>query len=97
MIYKHNEQVQRQPKLYWGVKPLLASRTDDTDNMIDHALDAVKERDLVKEGDLLAITAGIAGSEPGTTNLMRIQFVEKMFQAEPIFSVLTKKELMRYI
>ena len=70
-----SKRVQRQLKLYWGVSPILAPRTENTDIMIDNALEAVKERGWVKEGDLLAITAGTAGSEPGTTNLMRIQIV----------------------
>ena len=64
--------VQRQLNLFWGVNPLVAPRTDNTDEMISNALQAVKERGLVKAGDLVAITAGTAGSEPGTTNLVRI-------------------------
>jgi pyruvate kinase len=67
--------VQRRLKLYWGVTPLLAPRTHNTDEMIDNALRAAQERKLVKEGDLVVITAGTAGSEPGTTNLMRVLIV----------------------
>ena len=70
-----DERVQRRLKLYWGVNALLASRTDNTDEMIANALQAAKERGLVKKDDLVAITAGTAGSEPGTTNLLRIHVV----------------------
>lgn len=70
-----DERVQRRLKLYWGVNALLASRTDNTDEMIANALQAAKERGLVKKDDLVAITAGTAGSEPGTTNLLRIYVV----------------------
>lgn len=64
--------VQRSLTLYWGVTALLAQRTKNTDEMIDNALQTVQDRGLVHPGDLIAITAGTAGSEPGTTNLLRI-------------------------
>lgn len=71
-----DERVQRQLNLCWGVTPLLASRTRNTDEMIANALQTVRERELVEKGDLVAILAGTAGSEPGTTNLLRIVIVE---------------------
>jgi pyruvate kinase len=70
------KRVQRRLQLYWGVTPVLAPRTRNTDEMIANALQTVKERGLVNSGDLVAITAGTAGSEPGTTNLLRIHIVE---------------------
>jgi pyruvate kinase len=68
--------VQRQLTLYWGVIPLLAPRTDNTDEMISYAVQAAQERGLVEDGDTLVITAGAAGSPPGTTNLIKAQIVE---------------------
>jgi pyruvate kinase len=67
--------VQRQLVLYWGVIPLLAPRTDNSDEMIAQAVRAAQEHGLVQEGDTLVVTAGAAGSVPGTTNLMRIHTV----------------------
>jgi pyruvate kinase len=68
--------VQRQLMLYWGVTPLLAPRTDNTDEMTAQAVEAAKARGLVKAGDTVVITAGSAGTAPGTTNLMKVQVVE---------------------
>jgi pyruvate kinase len=70
------KRVQRRLKLHWGVVPLVAARTDNTDEMIKIALETVQGRGLVEQGDLVAITAGTAGSKPGTTNLMRIYQIE---------------------
>ncbi|MBN1639791.1 MAG: pyruvate kinase [Anaerolineae bacterium] len=67
--------VQRQLMLYRGVTPLLAPRTENTDGMIAHAVDAARARGLVADGDRVVVTAGAAGSAPGTTNLIRIQTV----------------------
>jgi pyruvate kinase len=44
--------------------------------MIADALQTVQQRGLVKKGDVVAITSGTAGSEPGTTNLLRIHIVQ---------------------
>lgn len=68
--------VQRRLMLYWGVTPLQAPRTDDTDEMIDRAVTAAQEAGFAQAGDILVITAGAARSEPGTTNLMRVYVVE---------------------
>jgi pyruvate kinase len=67
-----NRTVQRQLVLYWGVVPLHAPRTDNTDEMIAQAVRAAQDHGLVREGQKLVVTAGAAGSVPGTTNLIRI-------------------------
>ncbi|MFW6136177.1 MAG: pyruvate kinase [Chloroflexota bacterium] len=69
--------VQRRLMLHWGVIPLLAPREENSDEMIEHAVEAAREEGLVEEGDTLVITAGAARSGPGTTNLMRIVVVSR--------------------
>jgi pyruvate kinase len=68
--------VQRRLMLHWGVTPLLAPRSDNTDDMIARAVEAARKWDLIDSGDVVIITAGAARSEPGTTNLMRVRVVE---------------------
>jgi len=70
-----NECVRRRLTLYRGVIPLLAPRADNSDEMVEHAVEAAREGGLVATGDTLVVTAGAARSEPGTTNLMRIYVV----------------------
>ena len=70
--------VQRQLCLYWGVRPLLAKRTASTDEMLADAIAAAKEHGYVKPGDVVVMTAGSAGSLPGTTNLIKVQVVERI-------------------
>jgi len=67
--------VQRQLALYWGVRPLLSRRTDSTDETIAAAVRAAQEQGMVKRGDVVVITAGAAGSGPGTTDIMKVQVV----------------------
>ncbi len=70
--------VQRQLVLYWGVYPLLAKRTANTDEMIARAVQAAQDHGFAHEGDVVVITAGAAGSVPGTTNLMKVHVIERI-------------------
>ncbi len=70
--------VQRQLCLYWGVYPLLAKRTANTDQMLADAVNAAREHQLVQPGELVVVTGGAAGSAPGTTNLIKVQVVERI-------------------
>jgi pyruvate kinase len=70
--------VQRQLSLYWGVYPLLAKRTASTDHMLADAVHAAREHGLVQSGDLVVVTGGAAGSAPGTTNLIKVQVIERV-------------------
>jgi len=68
-----NPKVQRQLCLHWGVHPLLAKRTTSTDEMLANAISATKEHGYAESGDLVVMTAGSAGSAPGTTDLIKVQ------------------------
>ncbi len=70
--------VQRQLCLYWGAYPLLAKRTANTDEMLADAINAAKAHSFVQPGDLVVMTAGAAGSTPGTTNLIRVSVIERV-------------------
>ena len=69
---------QRQLMLYWGVYPLLSRRSDSTDDVVADAVQAAQERGFVTEGDVVVVTAGAAGSAPGTTNLMKVHIIERV-------------------
>jgi len=66
---------QRQLMLYWGVYPLLAPRSDSTDEVIAVAVETARRHGFVREGDVVVVTAGAAGSAPGTTNLLKVHIV----------------------
>ena len=62
--------------LSWGVQPVLADITKNTDEMIDKSIDATKEAGYVEDGDLAVITAGEPGV-PSSTNLLKVDIVGK--------------------
>lgn len=73
--------VQRQLALYWGVIPLLARRTESTDEMINSSIRAAMDNGLVKEGDTVVVTAGTAGSPAGSTDLMKVHVLKRVLGA----------------
>lgn len=73
-----NPRIQRQLSLHWGVISYLARRTDNTDEMINGSVRVALFNDLVKEGDTVVITAGTAGSPAGSTNLMKVQVIQRV-------------------
>jgi pyruvate kinase len=68
--------VQRQLMLSWGVIPLLSKPVDETVQVVRQSVIIAAGAGLVKDGDRVVITAGIANNMPGMTNLMMVETVE---------------------
>lgn len=67
----------RQMQIYWGVMPFVAKRAESTDILIASSVDLLKEKKILKSGDLAVVTAGVVNwesrHEPALhTNIMRI-------------------------
>lgn len=67
--------VLRQMNLSWGVVPILVEEKDNTDELFNHVVETARRRGLVKDGDLVVITAGMPLGVSGTTNLLKVQLV----------------------
>ena len=70
-----DQQVRRQMALYWGVVPLLMPYAQNTDQLIEFAIQAAEKAELVKQGDLVVITAGVPVGVSGTTNMIKVHLV----------------------
>ena len=71
----------RRMMLYWGVKPYQAKRADSTDILVYASIELLKEKEVVKQGDLVVVTAGVVSyskrHEPASdTNIMRVVKVD---------------------
>lgn len=71
----------RQMQLYWGVKPFHAKRAESTDALLFASVELLKEKGIVKEGQIVVATAGVVTRanrhEPvADTNIMRVIVVE---------------------
>ena len=67
-----NELVYRQMELRWGVKPVLTSEYNTTDEMFKISNDLVKKHGIAKVGETIVITCGTPKKQGGT-NLIKIE------------------------
>lgn len=71
-----NENEFKKLVLTWGVKPLLIDYPQDTDELINISLKAIKDKGYVKEFDLIVWTAGIPFNIGGNINMMKVELVK---------------------
>jgi pyruvate kinase len=67
--------IQRRLTLAWGVRSLVAERGRNTDEMMANAIARSREAGLLKEGDVVIVTAGVPAGVPGHTNLIKVELV----------------------
>jgi pyruvate kinase len=78
------DKVARKLALNWGVFPIVAERTESTDELIDKSVDIALETGYVKKGDVVVIAAGIPANYVGTTNMMKVHIVgDILVQGKP--------------
>jgi len=70
-----NPRVQRQLCISWGVIPLLVREALTVEEMFEIGVNKALEIKLVKQGDVIVITAGGPIGIAGTTNLLKVQTV----------------------
>jgi len=74
-----SELVARQLKLSWGIFPLVMTCQTDTDNFINQASSCVISSGLLKEGELVVLSAGYPVGGTGSTNTLQIQLLGHIF------------------
>ena len=70
-----DEANQRQMSMSWGVIPLVIDEETNTDELFAKAVAAAKEHGIIKDGDLVVITAGVPLGITGMTNMMKVEQV----------------------
>ena len=69
------EKTFHQLALSWGVYPVIARYQKDSESLFRHAIDCAKQIDLVEDGDIAVIAAGVPLDTPGNTNLLKVAVV----------------------
>ncbi|MFL0247322.1 pyruvate kinase [Candidatus Clostridium stratigraminis] len=78
------DKVARKLALNWGVFPIVAKKTESTDELIDKSVDIALKTGYVKKGDVVVIAAGIPANYVGTTNMMKVHIVgDILVQGKP--------------
>ena len=70
--------VYHQLNLSWGVVPLLIEEVESSDALFDSAVNAAVRAGIIRDGDLVVLTAGMPLGISGTTNMMKVHVVGHM-------------------
>ncbi|MDD2206548.1 MAG: pyruvate kinase [Aminobacterium sp.] len=68
----------RELALYWGVEPLRVENISNQEQAIDNVFSLCLENKLLKEGDIVVVTAGVPMGIPGTTNMLQVHTVGRI-------------------
>ena len=68
-------EVARRLQVVWGVKPLLVLDLPSTGQTFQAALNIAQERNLLRQGDLVVMTAGTLQGVAGSTDLIKVEVV----------------------
>jgi pyruvate kinase len=67
--------VARQLQMVWGVKPLLVLDLPSTGQTFQAAVNVSQEKELLREGDLVVMTAGTLQGVSGSTDLIKVEVI----------------------
>ncbi|MBP2070517.1 MAG: pyruvate kinase [Thermoanaerobacterium sp.] len=70
-----NKDVARRLSIVWGVHPLISQEVNSTDEMIEVSVNTALNEGLIRNGDIVVISAGIPVATTGTTNMLKVHIV----------------------
>ncbi|MCK9267903.1 MAG: pyruvate kinase [Alkaliphilus sp.] len=70
-----DEHIRRRLSLSWGVYTVLTKRFHSTDDVIVASVNKALDAELIDNGDLIVITAGVPVGATGTTNLIKVHTI----------------------
>jgi pyruvate kinase len=76
MCLTQNDSVARRLCLSYGVRPVHVTDVEDTGGAVKRASEVAKAQKLAKKGDRFVLTAGVPFGTPGSTNILRVAWVD---------------------
>jgi pyruvate kinase len=75
-VFTKTKSLVHQLSLSWGVRAIFFEQAESLDDIIQDQITALKERDLVKEGDVVVVTGSTPVEEQLPTNLIKVTRVK---------------------
>ena len=85
LAFTDKEIVERQMNLVWGVRPFMAKFYKHVDYMLCDSAEFLYNNKLVKESDIVILTAGEPVSVSGSTNMMEIRRIKSLLEQKKTF------------
>ena len=71
-----SDKVCRQLNMSWGVTPVHLEEKNEIFELFDHAVEVGKEKELLRKGETVVLTAGVPLGVSGNTNMIKVQVVK---------------------
>ncbi|MFO7659104.1 MAG: pyruvate kinase [Bacteroidales bacterium] len=75
-VFSSNEAVIRKLSLVWGIKAFFLSHVNHINEAVVRSVEILKEKSLIREGDVVVHVGSIPMKEQGKTNMMKISYVD---------------------
>ncbi len=76
MCLTQSDSVARRLCLSYGVRPVHVEDVHDTGGAVKRAAEVAREQKLGKKGDRFVLTAGVPFGTPGSTNILRVAWID---------------------
>jgi pyruvate kinase len=73
--FTRNSNLLRKMSLVWGVRAFIKGDHDSMDDAIQYSIDFLKEKKLIKEGDIVVHVGSTPYKDKGQTNMIKISYV----------------------
>ncbi|MGI6453647.1 MAG: pyruvate kinase [Syntrophomonadaceae bacterium] len=99
------EKILRKLVLVWGVNPVLINTATSTDDLFNFAINGALKANLIKNGDMVVLTAGFPTGFSGGTNLLKVHTIGEILVegmgigsqsvSGPVVVVINRKDLSK--
>jgi len=69
----HSPKMRRQLALSWGIYPFIIGKEKNTDILFSKATEKALETGIIRNRDIIVLTAGVPTWVSGTTNIMKVE------------------------
>ena len=73
--FTNNKEILNSLSIYWGVRPMLVHTYENINVAINHSIEILKKKQLVKDNDIVVHLGSIPLNMKGQTNMLKISFV----------------------
>ncbi|HEX2935135.1 MAG TPA: pyruvate kinase [Bacteroidales bacterium] len=74
-VFTRNTTLLRKMSLVWGVRAFILEEHDNIDDAIKYSMDFLKERNLIKEGEVVVHVGSTPYEDKGQTNIVKLSYV----------------------
>ncbi len=73
--FTNNEKILNSLSILWGVRPMLVHTFENINIAINHSIEILKKKQLIKDNDIVVHLGSIPLNLKGQTNMLKVSYV----------------------